>query len=512
MNLDDPAERDPLAEDEEDEESASETVDVLPLATDADTPIPALREVRAQIVRLSEDGPVPATEVDTDNDKTVVILEDPEGLAPKPAVLTMWAYMLASLFDGHRSARTIADVFNQKFGQPVPVEETLDLQRELDKALYLFSKRFAKTVRREIRGYLDHDIRPAVHAGVAYPADAEQLQQSVMGFFIAPDGPGACPVEPRGDAAASEKSPSGGEAARDTVRALVLPHIDLRVGGATYAHGYAELLKHSRADLFVILGVAHQAPDGGAYYVSQKDYATPVGVVKTERAMARRLQAAGSTEPVLAELAHRTEHSIEFQAVLLATLLERCGREFQIVPVLCGPAEAFMAKDAKPMDAEPVRKFTDALRAELEACKRKWCVICSVDMSHVGPEFGHSTMMTERLLPPVARYDKKLLKTLERLDAAAFYAEILRTENSRHVDAVLANPPPQLLHGAGGFLDRRVVGCDADVGRRVPAFQDALAQARLRDSELQLELLEFGGADAHPREAFGGLARGFEAA
>ena len=36
---------------------------------------------------------------------------------------------------------------------------------------------------------------------------------------------------------------------------MILPHIDLNVGGATYAHGYQEILKNSQADLFVILGV-----------------------------------------------------------------------------------------------------------------------------------------------------------------------------------------------------------------------------------------------------------------
>jgi hypothetical protein len=212
----------------------------------------------------------------------------------------------------------------------------------------------------------------------------------------------------------------------------------LRVGGATYAHAHKELLTHCDADLFVILGVAHQTVDQSLYYVSQKDFETPAGVVKTNKALARHLHAATGTEVAAAELAHRTEHSVEFQAVLLATLLGRQQRSFEIVPVLCGPVEPIMANDGSPMKERPFLKFTEALQAELEKSHRSWCVLCSVDLSHVGAEFGHSAMMTERLLLPMERYDRKLLNFLERLDAQGFYSEIVRTQNSRNVDAVMA--------------------------------------------------------------------------
>ena len=47
-------------------------------------------------------------------------------------------------------------------------------------------------------------------------------------------------------------------------------------------------------------------------------------------------------------------------------------------------------------------------------------------------------MIDERLLKPIERMDLKMLKCVEKLDAERFYAEIARTQNSRHVDAVLA--------------------------------------------------------------------------
>jgi hypothetical protein len=317
----------------------------------------------------------------------------------------------------------------------VEPESVLELQRELDRAMFLYSKRFEKTVRRQIRSYLEKDIRAATHAGTAYPEEPEALQQTVTGFFTAKDGPGAPWAVPAGVAAADAPA---AKPVDHTLGALILPHIDLRIGGATYAHGYAELLKHSEADLFVILGVAHQMNGEGLYYISQKDFATPLGPVKTDKGMARRLQTAADVEPVLGELAHRTEHSVEFQAVLLAVLLQACKREFEIVPVLCGSIEALLANEVNPLTAEPVTKFAEALRQELVASKRKWCVLCSVDLTHVGPEFSNSTMMTPRLLPPVERYDRRLLGLIARQDLQGLCDEIGRTQNSRHVDAITA--------------------------------------------------------------------------
>jgi len=406
------------------EQQEAESVPVLPLAQDANSPIPALREVTAQVVKLGSDGKARAASSGEDDEdgEAIVVLEDPEGLAPKPAALSMWAYALATFFDGRRSAAQAVEAFAEKFKQPVPVQHALDLQNELDRALFLYSSRFEKVLKRQIRSYLDDENRAPAHAGSAYPAETEALEKTLLGFFETPDGPNGLPTRNESD----------------TVRALMLPHIDLRVGGATYAHGYAELIKKCQADLFIVLGVAHQAACDGLYYVSQKNYVSPAGVAKTNQAIDRRLQKASGVPVPMAEMAHRTEHSVEFQAVLLSSLLTQQKRDFEIVPVLCGPIETFLANEESPLNDEGFRRFADALREELETCKRKWCVICSVDLSHVGPEFGHSAMMTDKLLLPVERGDRKWLKKVESLDANAAYEEILRTQNSRHIDAVLA--------------------------------------------------------------------------
>jgi MEMO1 family protein len=414
---------------EDGDEAPLEATVVLPLAKDEHSPIPALREVRAQMVRLADESS--SSKPATEEEQSVVLLEDPEGLAPKNAVLSMWAYAMSSLFDGRRSALDVIDAFAEKFKQEVDVDQVLDLQRELDKAQFLYSTNFEQLIKRQLHDYLNEKTRPMTNVGSSYPADPAALRDTVSGFFTAVDGPGTPPQ-------LALDGVLGAAPERDTLRSLVLPHIDLKVGGATYAHGYAELLKNCEAELFIILGVAHNAPGNSLYYVSQKDFATPAGIVRTDPEVSRRLHAATGIESAVSELAHRGEHSIEFQAVLLATILEKSKRDFQIVPVLCGSIEPFLQEEADPFESETFQEFVTALRKELDETKKKWCVICSVDLCHVGPDFGHSAMIDERLLPPVERYDRKLLKMVEKLDPHGFYQEIARTQNSRHVDAVLS--------------------------------------------------------------------------
>ncbi|HYF50092.1 MAG TPA: AmmeMemoRadiSam system protein B [Planctomycetota bacterium] len=412
-----------LLDDDDEDAEQSDSINVIPTATTLDEPIPALREVRAQLVNVNESS----DKEKGDEPETVVLLEDPEGLAPKAAALSPWAFKLATLFDGQRSAKDAVKEFEARYGQGVPAEQALSLQNELDKAMFLYSRRFERALKRHIRGYLDKEVRAAVHAGTSYATDPEAARETVRGFFSSPDGPGSLDDLAEGEIGKTHE-----------VLAAMLPHIELTQGGATYAHGYYELLKKSQAEVFFILGVAHQALSDGLYYVSTKDFATSLGVLKTNKPIARRLQTAASVEGPVAELAHRTEHSVEFQALLLQVMAEKAKRDVEIVPVLCGSLEQYILQKVDPLQAPEFVVFTERLRKELDNCKKKWCVLCSVDMSHVGPEFNHSTMIDEKLLLPVERGDRRLLKKLEELDLEGFYNEIFRTENSRHVDAVLA--------------------------------------------------------------------------
>lgn len=390
----------------------------------ANDPVPSLRTVTAEATPLggeaAEDGEPPVG----------IVLKDPEGFAAEPIILTPETLALVTIFDGKRTLKQVLLVFEERYDIRLREENILKLIAKLDDAGYLDSPRFRERLREQVVAYLRSPSRPAAHAGTAYPDDAAGLKKMAEGFFTAEDGPGDLP---------SIRSPKAHK-----LSGLILPHIDLRVGGATYAHGYKALLEQSQADLFVILGVAHQGAGDGLYHLSTKDFETPLGSVKVNKDIAGKLQAASDTDPALGEYLHRNEHSIEFQAVLMQAMIkDRACRSFEIVPVLCGPVEPFLPDDnnkkgSDPRDDKRFKRFIETVREELDKSRRKWCIIASVDFSHVGPKFGDMTPMTERLLLPVARGDRRLLEPLERVDADGFYKEVYRTKNSRHVDAVMA--------------------------------------------------------------------------
>src|ERR1043165_3609173 len=271
-------------------------------------PIPPLREVRARLVKLPESE----TPADADAaDRNAILLEDPEGFAAQPAVLSTWAYTLALLFDGRRSAVEAASTFQEKYGQSILPEQALTLQNELEQAFFLNSATFEDGLRQRLNAYLDMPAWPAAHAGGSYPADPIVLQETIEGFFSAPGGPGKL------DDVRPARAPTvNGNAAL----AVIVPHIDLRVGGPTYAHAYQQLMTHSEADLIFVLGVAHQFTGEHIFSVSQKDYDTPLGKLPNAREISKRLHAASGAEDMVAEMTHRGEFSVEFQAMLLKVL------------------------------------------------------------------------------------------------------------------------------------------------------------------------------------------------
>ncbi|MBI3830373.1 MAG: AmmeMemoRadiSam system protein B [Planctomycetes bacterium] len=403
----------------------------------SDDVIPALRAVPAEMVSLAKDK-----KGQPDPEEMGIVLHDPDGFAPQPAVLSPGAYALATLFNGERTAKEIAKIFMDQYGQEVTEQGIRELAGELEKNLFLDSPKFEETVRQTLQRFLAATVRPATLADECYPSDPEALIKQVDAFFAQDGGPGALTSQP---------------AATDEIHGMVLPHIDLRVGGATYAHGYKALLERCQADLFVVFGVAHRSAGTGLFNVSTKDYATPLGPAKAAKGIARRLQDAAGIDPAIAEYTHKEEHSIEFQAVMMSALLGmRAQRSYEIVPILCNAAEPFIEDQKNPSQDEAFVKFVESLRNELDKSGRKWCVLASVDLSHVGPKFGHATNITEKLLLPVERADRRMLKKVESLDPDAFYFEIARTKNSRHVDAVMA-VLAMLAVGKGVFKKGRLL-------------------------------------------------------
>ena len=142
-------------------------------------------------------------------------------------------------------------------------------------------------------------------------------------------------------------------------RGILSPHIDFQRGGQVYSWSYRELVEHSHADTFVVLGVAHQYCRR-RFALTCKDFETPLGVVATDRSYVDQITSLAGRDLFEDELSHRTEHSIEFQVVFLQYVLGG-RRDFRIVPILVGSFHDLMERGVDPIDDPEVSRFVHAL-------------------------------------------------------------------------------------------------------------------------------------------------------
>ena len=228
-------------------------------------------------------------------------------------------------------------------------------------------------------------------------------------------GPGALPSAP-GEHAAP--------------RCVIAPHIDFNRGGATYAHAYRPLAQGRAPKTVLIFGVAHAGgPD--PFMLINKGYDTPLGALAVDEEAVRLLADACSWEPFASEIAHRSEHSIEFQAVMLAHVL---GPGVRIVPVLCGSFDD--ESGGYPQDPsviEPVARFLDACNALVRSADGAMCVVAGADLAHVGFRFGDDFEIDDAVIERIERRDKEDLAKAAALDPVGWYTSVMKDANARRV-------------------------------------------------------------------------------
>lgn len=346
-----------------------------------------------------------------------VLLRDPSGIAPEPAAVTTTAYFLIMHFDGVNTLLDIQAAFTRQFGNILAAEQLTKLIEALDQGYFLDSPRYAERLKQIREEYLGAAERPAALAGLAYEKEPARLRADIASYFARPGGPGQIP-QPRGDGA-----PLSG---------LISPHIDPRRGGAAYAHAYGELLTRERPELVVILGTSHYGMGPQLFTATGKDYATPLGTVRTDREFVGRLAARYTEGDLIAEeMAHRNEHSIEFQALFLAWAIGTAG--YQIVPILVGSFHEMVQSGETPGCNRRVRDFIDALRAEIDADSRTTLVLAGVDFAHVGRKFGDNFAADENVAEWVKAADLALIENIKRGDPDGFFADIAKEQDARKI-------------------------------------------------------------------------------
>ena len=357
-------------------------------------------------------------------------LRDPMSLSDLTVMIPEVAAPLVTLLDGSRNLAEIRSALALRFGLTVTDRELASMIGQLDQALLIGNGEFRRARRRALAAYRETDYRPPSHIGAVYPESANALEAAINRWCD--------------EASLSEpvSRPEG-----DLV-GMLCPHIDYNRGHATYAELWRDTQPDlSEIELVVILGTDHYGGMGQLTPTVQ-NYATPYGMLETDKAIVDKLAAAIGPSAFEEELHHRTEHSIELAAVWMHHFMR--DRSVTLVPILCGSFHEFTNGESNPDDVPHITATLEVL--ERVTSERRTLIIAAGDMAHVGPAFGDPHPLDEVAKATTKSEDAQSISAICSGDSSRFL-EISRNESDRR--KICGLPPIylmlKLLDGALGI-------------------------------------------------------------
>lgn len=164
-------------------------------------------------------------------------------------------------------------------------------------------------------------IRPAAVAGTFYPADRQELAQTVRHLVDQ-----AAQTAPHDDQA-------GGGYPAERLRAVIAPHAGYVYSGPCAAAAYHRLHPlRGRIKRVILLGPSHRFAFRGIAQCSHRAYASPVGSLPLD--LAARAQIAALPEVITEDRAHAQEHALEVQIPFIQETLGPVA----LVPLVVGDA------------------------------------------------------------------------------------------------------------------------------------------------------------------------------
>ncbi len=363
--------------------------------------------------------------------KDLICIRDPMQFSDKMLFLAPNVFFLCTLFDGKNSLEEIEAQYSSTFKVSLSRDELQSVIDKLESVFFLDSDNFRREEARIIEAFKKSSLRAPSHAGTAYHAEPEQLIEQLESFFTGDSGPGL--PDPVGPDPEKQK----------TIPALIAPHIDLNRGGTCFARSYFDLARYCRQDgpiTFIIFGISHMS-SSRRFVLTKKDFATPLGSLPANVEFIERLAAGTSIDFFEDELIHRSEHSIEFQALFLKYLF-RDRDDISIVPILCSSVNDLFDREISPARDPEIAQFQDALVGTIQSLlatgRESVHLIAGVDLAHLGKRFGQEVEVTDQFLQWAQEEDQKMLDMVLAGNGEAFYNHIRKEKDKRNVCGVPA--------------------------------------------------------------------------
>lgn len=332
-------------------------------------------------------------------DSPGLILRDPFRYTQDILLIPAGWVPALTLLDGRRSELELQSLLTRHNGGRLVLRE--DVHQFVDVLRsrgFLESHEFRTLREKRHAGFRDASDRPAAHAGMAYPADRDELSRQLReNFRLAPPG-----------------TPS----LQNHVLGIAAPHVSPAGGVESYAAAYRRLGSHLADRTFVILGTSHYgAPE--KFGLTRKPYVTPLGRADVDVDLLERIVRKASGAVIMEDYCHAIEHSIEFQVVFLQHAV---GSNIKILPILCGPLFENFATGRQPDNNPNVALLIEALVELADAEQDRLFWVLGVDMAHIGARYGDGIAVVagEGRMRDVSAQDSARLERLCAGDTEGF--------------------------------------------------------------------------------------------
>ncbi len=368
--------------------------------------------------------------------RELLYFHDMLGYATDNFVLDRSVGPLMVHFTGRRTVNEILDVIHNQGSSDIGEPDLLRFIRLLDQNRILRSVYFRKISEHFEEEFESMDVRPPVTAGNSYPSDPKELRRQFDEAF--------------------SRSGANTQTNGLVVKALYAPHIDPRVGMSSYVKAFGPL-RSLRPKRVVLLATSHYAGLynrrylGKPFILTEKDFQTPLGIVKNDRESIRELAMLTNAGISTSDRAHRIEHSIELHLIFLKYLW---SHEFSLVPILVGSLDELLYMPDGDLGTKMVN-LSDALN-RMFGDDPETLFLISGDLAHFGKKFGDK-LPASTYFEEVHRFDKQLLRAAEKATPDAFF-DVMKTNNDQY--RICGFPPLMTFLNAIPGLEGRQTSYD----------------------------------------------------
>jgi AmmeMemoRadiSam system protein B len=344
----------------------------------------------------------------------LICLRDPLNIKGNALFVSPTTLFIIQHFDGKHSIVDIQKSYMEKFRTLLFTDDITKLINQLDESLLLQSEHYQECQKRIREEFEKSIFREPSHAGISYPREREELVKWLDNFFE------------------NAKQQHDTNSEKEKITGLISPHIDFKRGGTSYALAYKELIDHTEADVFIIFGTSHYADVDNPFLLTKKHFKSPFGEVETDIELIEMLKKSCDWDTFEGEVAHITEHSIEFQVVFLQYLFGN-RNQFKILPILCNSFQRLIQNGNSPEDDVKVSTFLKSMYEIVTTLGHRVFIIAGADLAHVGQKFGDAEPVNGSTLRWIKERDLVSLSFTEQINAHGFYRSIEEEKDRRKI-------------------------------------------------------------------------------